>query len=96
MVSIFPKLPGSLLRLMFLFTPLLSNFIQNFHFPPRNVYEQLEKSHPHTQGCGAGTQISGSGSRHLKFLVPAPAIQNCLGSGSTALLTHLSSTRAIL
>jgi len=32
--------------------------------------------------CGTGTQILGSGSTIKTFLFPAPAIQNCLGSGS--------------
>jgi len=47
------------------------------------------------QDCGARTQISASGSRHqelflapappptFQFLAPAPAIQNCSGSGAT-------------
>ena len=34
-----------------------------------------------------GNPNSGSGSTIWKFLAPAPAIQNCLGSGSTALLS---------
>jgi len=37
--------------------------------------------------CWKGTQISGSGSTIWNFLAPAPAIQNCLGSGYTTLLT---------
>ena len=35
--------------------------------------------------CGIGIQISGSGSIMLNILAPAPAVQNCFGSGSAAL-----------
>jgi len=48
------------------------------------------------QGCGAGTQISGSGSTILKFLAPLSIIQNFMGSGPTTLLiTMLTSTHGL-
>ena len=50
----------------------------------KNIVFLVQVAYPTNYVRETGTQISGSGI--LKFLTPAPAVQNRLGSGSTALV----------
>ena len=51
-------------------TPLLFQIFESGCGPCLKSFQLWESGSCSDQGCGAGTQISGSGSRHLKFLTP--------------------------
>ena len=68
----------------FRFRLRLQNNVVNWK--PKTIVILVKLAFAANYVCGSGTQISGCGSTVKKFLAPAPAIQNRLGSGSGLLL----------